>query len=98
MCMHVCYYLLYRVLERLVDCACYFSDAHTETRGQGQAVVTLIIEKHILEVLHDPKKQSEQNYTAQLLTTAQQSGVDLETMISFHINWSKHSKKKLREK
>lgn len=84
-----------RVFERLVDCARYFSEAHTE-RGLGHAVVTLIIEKQILDAFHDPRKQSEQSHTNQshLLVAAQQSGVDLETMTGFHINWSKHSKKK----
>ena len=82
-----------------MDCACYFNEAHTE-KGQGHAVVTLVIEKHILDAFHDPKKLSDQNtMTQMLLTTARQNGVDLETMISFHINWSKHSKKRmLREK
>ena len=78
-----------------MDCACYFSESHTE-QGQGHAVVTLIIEKHILDALYDSKKQSEKHsHAAQMLAIAQQNGVDLETMVSFHINWSKHSKKKM---
>lgn len=81
-----------------MDCACFFTDAHTGSSGLGHSVVTLILEKPVLDILYDPKKQQEHGRTAQLLNTAQQRGVELETMIGFHINWSKHSKKVQREK
>ncbi len=51
-----------------------------------------------MDTVYDTKKQPEHDFPAELLTQAQQRGVELETMIGFHINWSKHSKKVQREK
>lgn len=76
-----------------MDCACYFNQTYAH-KGQARAVTTLLVEKSILDVLNDPAKQAENSHVAEMLMTAQQNGVDLETMIGFHINWSKNSKRK----
>lgn len=76
-----------------MDCACYFNQTYTR-RGQTQAVATLLVEKSVLDVYNDPARHSERDHVAEVLTTAQQSGVDLDTMIGFHITWSKNSKRK----
>jgi hypothetical protein len=52
------------------------------------------VEKRILDAFGDPSKQTENPHVTGVLTTAQQNGVDLETIIGFHINWSKNSKKR----
>lgn len=82
------------LLECLVDCACYFNQTYAQ-KGQNRAVATLIVEKRILEMFSDSAKQAENPHVAGILMTAQQNGVDLETMIGFHINWSKRSKKRM---
>ena len=79
-----------------MDCACYFNQTYGR-KGQSQAVVTLIIEKRILDMFNNPAtKEAEQTHVTEMLATARQSGVDLETVIGFHINWSKNSKKKMQ--
>ncbi len=64
--------------------------------GQTHAMVTLIVEKSIVDVLNNPAKQQrgELSHVTEALQTAQQSGIEIETIIGFHINWSKNSKKK----
>ena len=84
-----------------MDCACYFTEAQqigSKVRGPSHSVATLILEKPVLDILNDPKKQAEHCRTAELLNSAQQRGVEMETMTGFHINWSKYSKKVMREK
>ena len=76
-----------------MDCACYFNQTYTQ-QGQSHAVATLIVEKRILDIFNDAAKQSENPHMTEVLMVAQQNGVDLETMIGFHINWSKNSKKR----
>ena len=84
---------LSRLFECLVDCACYFNQTYAE-KGRSQAVATLIVEKRILDLFNDLSKQTENQHLADTLMAAQQSGVDVETMIGFHINWSKNLKKR----
>ena len=86
--------ILSRLFECLVDCACYFNQTYAD-KGRSQAVVTLIVEKRVLEVFSDPSKQASNQHLADTLMVAQQNGVDLETMIGFHINWSKNRKRTL---
>lgn len=76
-----------------MDCACYFNQTCAQ-KGRSHAVATLLVEKSVLDALNDPSKQGGNHHITEMLTTAQQSGVDLETIIGFHINWSKNSKKK----
>lgn len=57
-------------------------------------MATLIVEKRVLDMFNDSAKQAERHHVIEMLTIAQQNGVDLETMIGFHINWSKSSKKR----
>lgn len=76
-----------------MDCACYFSQTYTQ-KGKTRAVATLIVEKRILDIFSDTAKHTESPHLTETLMTAQQNGVDLETMIGFHINWSKNLKKR----
>ena len=76
-----------------MDCACYFNQTYAQ-KGQSHAVATLILEKRVLDAFSDSAKQpAENSQMIDILTVAQQNGVDMETMIGFHINWSKSSKK-----
>lgn len=77
-----------------MDCACYFNHTFAQ-KGQSQAVATLLVEKSVLDILTNPSKQhAENSHVAEMLVAAQQNGVDLDTLVGFHINWSKNSKKK----
>lgn len=87
----------------LIDCAIYFncySGSSSVTPLTG-SLATLLLDKPLVKALEihdvsldDSKSTKEETNPeiVQLLTTAQQSGVEIETMVRFYQRWQTHQK------
>ena len=100
------YYIIFhhRFFNCLIDCAIYFncySGSSSVTPLTG-SLATLLLDKPLVKALeiHDDVSLEDSKSTkeetnpeiVQLLTTAQQSGVEIETMVRFYQRWQTHQK------
>jgi len=68
------------------DCAIYFNQVFAD-KGSGRAVATLLIDSHLMNLLDDPEQQAEQPQLAKAIQQAQDSGVEISTMLRFYTTW-----------
>ena len=84
-----------RHLDRLVDCAVYYNQSFSEG-GQDKAAVTLLLHKKLLKTVEDPGP-NDSDQLMQVVHSAWQHGVELDSVMNFHSKWQKKESTKRKQ-
>ncbi|XP_064391168.1 nonsense-mediated mRNA decay factor SMG5-like isoform X3 [Halichondria panicea] len=74
-------------LDRLIDCAVYYNQSFSES-GQDKTAVTLLLHKKLLKTVEDPGP-TDSDQLMQVVHSAWQHGVELDSVMNFHSKWQK---------
>ena len=84
--------LCVRWYQRLVDCGLYWSD---HCGGSGDATVTLLVDKQLVELLKGSRRKNEQQIEiVDMLEHGEERGLEVDTVLDFYSKWQKQSQKR----
>ena len=82
------YALLHRLFDNLIDCAIYFNSGTSLTSDSSSSLVSLLLDKPLVDIFEGRSSSNDVNPAIiELVTTAQQNGVEIDTLLRFHRRW-----------
>lgn len=80
--------ILHRLFDNLIDCAIYFNSGTSLTSDTSSSLVSLLLDKPLVDIFEGRSSSDDVNPAIiELVTTARQSGVEIDTLLRFYRRW-----------